>query len=220
MGTIESLAGGTPRSSNRSREGVVHGHHGTGVATCEPLLHLEQPAPDPPASAAKAAPEELRHRLVQVEDDGHTGQSEWRGREDEEVRQRMDLDEREAPPYVGARQRDARSDEERQVLAQVDRERCALVALDAEPADVDPVDGLALGIFRTAEGEDLDVVTGRGERLGLAPYPRILLVVGMGEHRDAPRRGGRHGRWALHGRAERTARAARTPRVTLRCRWI
>ena len=157
---------------------------------------------------------------MQVEDDGHTGQPERHGREDEEVRQRMDLDEREAAPDVGARQRDARSDEERQVLAQVDRERCALVALDAEPADVDPADGLALGVRRTAEGEDLDVVTGRGERLGLAPDPRILLVVGMGEHRDAPRRGGRHGRWALHGRAERTAQAARTPRVTLRCRWI
>ncbi len=37
-----------------------------------------------------------------------------------------------------------------------DRERCALVALDAEPADVDAGDGLALGVRRSAEGEDLD----------------------------------------------------------------
>ena len=157
---------------------------------------------------------------MQVEDDGYTGQAEWHGREDQEVRKRMDLDECEAPPDMGARQRDAGPDEERQVLAQVDRERCALVALDAEPADVDPGDDLPLGVCRTPEGEDLDAVTRRGERLGLTPDPRILLIVGMGEHRDAPRRGGRHGRWALHGRAERTARAARTPRVTLRCRWI
>ena len=200
-------------------EGVVHGHHGAGVAA-------SRAAPARRAASARSARLRPRKRLpknsgiasCRSRTTGTPVRRSGSGREDEEVRQRMDLDEREAPPRRGRAPARRRSDEERQVLAQVDPGAMRPGGAGRRAGGRRPRRWSRARDRRTAEGEDLDAVTGRGERLGLAPDPRILLVVGMGEHRDAPRRGGRHGRWALHGRAERTAQAARTPRVTLRCR--
>ena len=64
------------------------------------------------------------------------GEPQRQRREREEVRQRLDLDERRTGAGGGqSRSGPRRADEECEVLAQVDAEPGALVALDVEPVD-------------------------------------------------------------------------------------
>ena len=61
-----------------------------------------------------------------------------------------------------------------------------LVALDAEPVDPDAVNGAQRGVGVASQREHVDLVAGRHERLGLAADPRILVVVGVDDHRHGP----------------------------------
>ena len=116
----------------------------------------------------EAAPEELGHRLVQVEHDRHADEAERQGREHEEVRQRCDLDEGEPLAPVGPDRGPAGADEEREVLGEVRPQAGALVALDVEAADADAVQLAVGGLARAAQAEDEDRAAGGDER----PRPR------------------------------------------------
>ena len=103
-------------------------------------------------SAGSGVTEELRHGLVQVEQDRDADEAQRQGREHEEVRQRVDLDEREPLAAVGLDRCPSGSDQERQVLAQVRPESCALVALDVEPPDVHAAPDFLGGLARAGAG--------------------------------------------------------------------
>ena len=121
---------------------------------------------------------------MEVQDHRDADHPERQGRKDEEVWQGVDLHQAVAAPRVGADEREPGAEEEGQVLGEVDAEPGALVALHAEPVDLDARDRLPAGVGRAAQREHVHRVTRRGERLGLAPHARILLVIGVGEHRD------------------------------------
>ncbi len=101
------------------------------------LLEQEQAVEGGIDGTWKALLEELRHRLVEIEDERHARQPERQRCERQEVRQRMDLDEPEPMPSMEAGGRPRRAGEELEVLAQVDAEPGSLVALDVEPVEPD-----------------------------------------------------------------------------------
>ncbi len=202
---IVSFDSGTLSRRSRSPRAVVDRDDGTGEADGSRFLGTQERVPDPARPAAEPAPEELRHRLVEIEDHRDADQPQRQRREHQEVRQRVDLDEPVAPPGVGAGQRERGAHEERHVFDEVGAEAGSLVALDVEPADAHAVDDLADRIVRPAEREDVDLAPGRRQGLGLAPDPGILLVIGVGDHGDRSWRGGRralvcgcHERWAAY----------------------
>ena len=138
---------------------------------------------------------------MQVDDEGHADKPEWEPRKHEEVRQGVDLDKREARPAMGPADRPTGPDQKRQVLAQVCAKAGALVTLDVQSVDADPVDDAVGRIARPAQREDLHRSTAGHQRLGLAPDARIFLVVGMDDHAHGPRRrADRAGRAGAHVR--------------------
>ncbi len=120
---------------------------------------------------------------MEVEQERHPGEPHRQRGEREEVGQTVDLDEGIPAAPMGTAQRPARADEERQVLAQVDADPRALVALDAEAPDAHAVDDPGRLVRLAPEREHVDLVAGGDERLGLPPDPRILVVVGVDDHR-------------------------------------
>ena len=66
-----------------------------------PLLQQQQAVGDRVRGAREAAPEELRHRLVEVEEDRHADEPERQAANDEEVRQGVDLDQRRSAAADG-----------------------------------------------------------------------------------------------------------------------
>jgi hypothetical protein len=62
------LAAGTP---------IVHGLGVAGKRDRQALLEKEQTVDDQVRGAREPATEELRHRLVEVEEDRHAGQPDW-----------------------------------------------------------------------------------------------------------------------------------------------
>ena len=69
-----ALAGGTPIPSSRSPSASFTVTTALANRQASALLHAEQPPPDRPGATTEAAAEELRHRLVQVEDDRDAGE--------------------------------------------------------------------------------------------------------------------------------------------------
>lgn len=134
----------------------------------------------------EAAPEELGHRLVEVEQQRHPGKPQRNGGEGQEVGQAVDLDEPVATAAVGPGEGPAGAKEEREVLAEIDPEPRALMALDAEPPDMNTGDVSLDRVVSPAQGEDVDGMPGSDERFGLAADPRILVVIRVDDHRDRP----------------------------------
>ena len=133
---------------------------------------------------------------MEVEDQGHPDEAQGQARDHEEVRQGVDLDQGVAPAAVGPGHGPRSPDEEGEVLAQVDRQARALVALDVEAVDPHAGQGPGRRVTRSAQGEHVDRPAARGQGLGLAPDPRILLVIGVDDHAHrtpaGARLGGRH----------------------------
>ena len=162
----------------------IDGHDGGGDRDRCPLLDEEGLVGERVRRAREPAPEELRHRLVQVEQERDTGEPQRERREREEIRQAVDLDEPVPPAAVGAGELPAGPDSERDVLAEIGPDPGALVALHVQPPDANPVDDPVGRIVAASEGEHVDLATGRDERLRLAPNARILVVVRVNDHRD------------------------------------
>ena len=144
----------------------------------------------PPEPAAK----ELGHRLVEIQDDRHADKPERHGGEDQEVRQRVDLDETVVPSAVGHGQGETGPDEEPEVLEEVGSQAGTLVTLDAQAHDTDTIDRLRGAVLGAAQRVNVDRTAGRDEGLGFAPHPGVLLVIGVGEHGDRAQDGWRYGR--------------------------
>ncbi len=134
----------------------------------------------------KRDPEELRHRLVEVEEERDADQPERQRREREEVRRGVDLDERVAAAAVGAGEGPRRAGEEREVLGEVGEQARALVAPDVEAMDGHAGELAGRGVAVAPEPEDVDRTARGDERFRLAPDARVLVVVGVDEHRDGP----------------------------------
>ncbi len=83
---------------------------------------------------------------------------------------------------VGGRGGEHRPDEERAVFGEVDRQARALVATDRESVQRHALDVGSRAIARTAQTEDVDFPARGDERLGFAPNPRVLFVVGVDDH--------------------------------------
>ena len=180
------LVGGNADRDEPSGKGIVDRDRSAGHADGQALLEDEQTMDERVRDAREAHPEELRHRLVEVDHERHPDEPERQPGEDEEVRQRVDLDERVAPPAVGPGHGPAGPEQEGQVLAQVRAQPGALVTLDVEPMDVDPVDD---GIRCVAGRRSAKTSTGRPRATSDSASPpdaRVLLVVGMDDHAHGP----------------------------------
>ena len=135
--TTATLSGATPEPQQPLAHRLVDRERPRRDRDRQPFLELEE---------AVHTGFEARGKRVRK----NSGIASWRSRmsgtpanfsgqrgEGQEVGQRVDLDEREACAAVEPRGASTRPDEEGQVLAQVDTETGALVALDVEPPDLD-----------------------------------------------------------------------------------
>ena len=134
---------------------------------------------------------EGRHVLVQVEEDRHAEQPERQRSEDQEVGQRGDLDQRVAPPGVLSRQAPGDEGGEDDVLEQMTDE-AVRSTVHRQPDDAQRAVALACGLPVVAEAEDVDLVPGGEEGIGLALDARIPGHDGVHEDGDA------RGRLAVH----------------------
>ena len=101
----------------------------------EALLDHEQAMEDRVRGTREAHPEELGHRLVQVDDQRDARDPQGQPGEDQEVGQGMDLEDGEVPPALGPGHGPAGPHEEGEVFAQVDPQAGTLVALDVQAVD-------------------------------------------------------------------------------------
>ena len=138
----------------------------------------------------EADAEELRHRLVEIEDDRHAEQPQRERGKDEEIGRRMDLDDPEPLAAVEPDGRPHRPGEERQILGDVDDDPCALVALDVEVADPHAVDNRFDRVMDASQTDDVYRPAQPDERLRLATDPGVLLVVAVDDHQHRPRAAG------------------------------
>ncbi len=88
-------------------ERVVDGQDGRREGDRGSFLGAQRAVPGPARGTREAEPEELRHRLVEIEDDRRPDEPQRQGGEDEGVGQAVDLDDRVAPPAMGAQERPA-----------------------------------------------------------------------------------------------------------------
>jgi len=135
-------------------------------------------------SPCETTAEELRHRLMEIEKDRRTSEAKRKGGEHEEVRKAVDMGEAESSTAGESRRDPARATHEAHVLTKVDAHAGALVALDAQPSDLDPFHHRERGIAGPPETEDDDGDPGPHERLGLTADSAVLVVVGVDEHED------------------------------------
>ena len=196
FGTTVIRSGRTPALDEAVTERLVDDDDVARSTDREPLLEAQGAPRDRARGAREAGGKEDRHRLVEVEDDGHADRPQRQAGEDEEVRHRVDLHERVVTTAMGPADGPAGPGQEREVLAHVGPDTGALVALDVDPVEADAVDEPLGVIARPAQPVHVDRTAGRHERLGLTPDARVLLVVAVGEHRDRPTRRGH----CLHGR--------------------
>src|SRR5687767_13777153 len=89
---------------------------------------------------------------------------------------------------MGPRHGPPGANEEADVLHEIRPETGALVTLDVEPPNGDAGDLVRGRIVGAAQGVDVYRAAGGNQRLRLAPDARILVVVGVDEHRYGPRR--------------------------------
>jgi hypothetical protein len=137
-------------------------------------------------SAGEAHPEELGHRLVEIENQGNASEPEREGGKGQEIWQAVDDDDGVTTPALRPDRRPAGSPEEREILTQVRPDAGALVTTDRESVEADALDRVLRPVAAAAEREDVHGPTRRDQRLRLPADPRILLVVGMDEHADRP----------------------------------
>ena len=138
--------------------------------------------------AREAHPEELRHRLVEVEDHRHAGEPERQRGEHEEVRQACGPGRARSGAADGRASRPGGPDEEREVLAQVAPRPAPWWRWTSRRWTRTPSSQPSAASPRAARREDVDRPARGDERLGLAPDARILVVVGVDDHRDRPAR--------------------------------
>ena len=148
---------------------------------------------------------------------GTPASADRQGGEGEEVRERVDLDERVAAPAVRAHRGEQRAQEERAVLGQVLADPGTLVPLDGQPAKADP----STTSWRGRPGSaSANTSTGRPEPtsgLGLAADARVLLVVRVDDHRDGT--AGVVGRHGFPLRPPRRRSPGRRDDGTVRTSW-
>ena len=185
---------GDPAREEPVLDRLVHRHRRIGEPDRHPLLEQEQPVGDRVRGADEASPEEVGHRLVEVEEHGHPGHAQGQGGEHEEVGNRVHLHEPEPLAPVRPGRRPATPDQEREVLAEVRPDAGPLVTLDVDPPHVDAFEDAGRLVARAAQSDDVDRPTRRDEGLGLAADPRVLVVVGVRDHEDRPLSTGRAGR--------------------------
>ncbi len=117
FGTIVSLSARTPSPSSRSAISSFTGHTRSANAIDSRSWRRSARWTSGLCDVREAGPEELGHRLVEVEDDLHPAELERERGEHEEVRQAVDLDHAVVTASMGAGRRPARPDEEAEVLA-------------------------------------------------------------------------------------------------------
>ena len=188
--TTPAFAAGTPSRTSRSRIAGLTVMTAVEAATDSRSWSISSRCDDRVRSARKPAAEELRHRLVQVEQHRDADEPKRQRREHEEVRQGVDLDEREPLAPMQPDRGEHRPHQERHVLAQVHAEPRALVALHVEVLDANARDLGNGGSIRLPKPEHHDRTPGSDQRLRLAPDARVLLVVAVDDHEDRPRRAG------------------------------
>lgn len=142
---------------------------------------------DTAGSARKAHPEELGHRLVEIENEGNAREPERKDGEDQEIRQAVDDDGGVSTPALCSDCRPTGPPEEREILTQVRRDARALMTTDRESVDANALDRGLRAIAAAAKREDVNGPTRRNQRFRLSADPRILLVVRMDEHADRPK---------------------------------
>ena len=99
------LPRGDPHREDARGERVVHDEDRRGDGDREPLLRDEKGVDERVRGTGEAAPEELGHRLVEVDEERDADEPEGERSEGEEVRDRVDLDEGVAPPRLRPRRR-------------------------------------------------------------------------------------------------------------------
>ena len=211
---IVTFDGGSPRPTRRSPRASLTVRTAVAKRVAARSCSRRRRVAERGRPPVEPAPEELGHRLVQVEDHRHARQPHRQRREDEEVRQGVDLHQAVAPSSVGGGQREpgTRTRKARYSRMYVPSPapwwRCTPRRCTWTPSSTSAAGSPGRRSANTSTGRP-----GRGDRLGLAPDPGILLVVGVRQHRDRTRiRGVRDG---CHTRRERTP-TARSARGTLR----
>ncbi len=127
--------------------------------------------------------EELRHVLVQVEQQRHAAQLQRRGREGKEVGQGRHLHEPVVAAAMRARQLDGGEAGKGEVLGHVPRE-AGEGAVDGEAQDAEAAINLGSCLPGAPQAEEVDLVPGRDEGVDLAAEPRIPGIGGMRHQRD------------------------------------
>ena len=181
------LVGRDPEPHQPVPHRLVDGEHVRRERDRQPLLEEQQPMAERVRRPREAAAEELRHRLVEVEQDRDADEAQRQGREHEEVGQRVDLDERESVAAMELDRCPSGSDQERRgTRAGTSRgPRPGGAARRAAGRARRP--GPPRRQLRAAQPEDHGPAGRRDERFGLAPDARVLLVVGVDDHQDRPR---------------------------------
>ncbi len=133
---------------------------------------------------------------MEVEHERDAGEPQRQAGEHQEVRQRVHLDERVAPPGVGEGRRDRGRGQNATYSARYVAIPAPWWRLDVEAVEADAVDHVTRRFAGTAQREDVHRAAGGHEGLGLAADARVLLVVGVDDHAD----GSGHARAALQER--------------------
>ena len=132
----------------------------------------------PQRAVRKSVTEELRHVLVQVEQERNAAQLEGSGGKDQEVGQRRHLYQSIGATAMCLRKTDRRDPGESQVLGHVSG-KAAERTMHRQPEDPHGPDALLCSVAAIAQAEDVDLVAGRDERIGLTAQSRVGGIDGM-----------------------------------------
>src|SRR5437762_3788185 len=118
-------------------------------------------------SRGEAALVELRHRLVEIQQQRDADDTQGQRSEGKEVRQAVDLHEVVVEPSMRPRECPGGPDEEREVLPEIHPDPGSLMTLNAKTADSDTGNGRPRFVGDAPEGEYVDLMPGGHQRLGL-----------------------------------------------------
>jgi hypothetical protein len=137
------------------------------------------------APGAEFVFEQLRHDVVNIEDELGAIPFRVTGREDQEVGDVVHVNQVVAHFALAPCQDDA-GGEEKARLAQSVGPLAALIRFAAlYPVDVDTIEGgPTQRVVAAGERDDLDTITTAGERLRVAPHPAVRLIVAIHQHAD------------------------------------